>query len=390
MSGARPHYLEPTAFHARTSPLVQGADWERWATYQMPAVFSTVEQEYFALRNNAVVHDISPMRKYLAEGPDVERFVDRLVTRRAGTIRPGQVAYAVWCNGEGQVVEDGTLFRLAPDAFQINTAEPNLAWFEDTARGLDVAIRERTREIAALSLQGPASRAILAAAGFDGIADLRLFRHRRFELAGLDVLVSRTGYTGDLGYELWLEAEGALALWDLLAEAGRLHRLEPMGSRALDIARIEAGFLLVNADFVGAEAATRHSRKRTPFELGLDWAVDLTKPFFNGRRALLAEAARGPLRRLVGLDIAGNKPAGHSYVYARKGDADEIGLVTSAAWSPTLKKNLGFALLDARHAAIGTRVIVDIYHQKELKVERIEAEATVVERRFFDPSRRRA
>jgi aminomethyltransferase len=383
-------YLEPTPFHARTAPLVQGADWERWAGHQMPAVFSTVEQEYFALRNNAVVHDISPMRKYLAEGPDAERFIDRLVTRKAGTIKPGQVAYALWCDGEGHVVEDGTLFRVAPDAFQINTAEPNLAWFEDTARGLDVAISERTAAIAALSLQGPASRAVLEAAGFEGIAGLGFFRHRRFAVAGLEMLVSRTGYTGDLGYELWVAAEGALALWDLLAEAGRRHRLEPMGGRALDIARIEAGFLLVNVDFVGAEAATRHSRKRTPFELGLDWAVDLTKPFFNGRRALLAEAAWGPRRRLVGLDIAGNKPAALSYVYGRKGDSAEIGLVTSAAWSPTLKKNLGFALVDARHAAIGTRVVVDIYHQKELKVERIEAEATVVDRRFFDPPRKRA
>ncbi|MFQ5985422.1 MAG: aminomethyltransferase family protein, partial [Alphaproteobacteria bacterium] len=375
--------LRETAFHPRIAPLVLSGQWGRWAGYVTVTCFEDVTHEYFAIRNAASLFDISPLMKYRVTGRDAARFVNRLLTRNIGKCAPGRACYGVWCDDEGKVVEDGTVFRLAANEFQINSQERNLCWFQDTALGLDVSIEDVSDAMAALALQGPLSRVILEELGLDGVSALRYFDMARLQLDNLPLLVTRTGFTGDLGYELWVEPEGALDLWDRLMEVGGRRGLTPIGSAALDYARIEAGLLQIDADFIGAELALRESQKRSPFELGFEWLVDLDKEHFVGKRALVAERRQGtPRRRVVGLEIVGNKPAAGAFVYAGR---KEVGRTTSGIWSPILKKNIALATLDGAYAAVGTALEVDIWHPKELKIERIMAPCRVVRRPFYDP-----
>lgn len=378
-----------TPFHARTAPLCLGDDRGRWAGYTTVNVYTNAELEYFAIRNAATLFDLSPMIKYRVAGPDAGRYMNRLLTRNVDRIAPGRVAYAVWCNDDGKVLDDGTVFRFADDEFRINAQERHLCWFLDSAVGYDVTVEDVSDGIAALALQGPTSYAVLKALGLDGVAGLRPYRFAEFGLDGLSLTVSRTGFTGDLGYELWVAPSGALDLWDRLMDAGRLHGITPIGSHALDMARIEAGFIATNTDFVAADQALRPTRGRSPFDLGLGWLVDFDKGHFNGRRALLREREAGSRYRVVGLDIEGNKPAHQSLVYHGRG-RKSVGAVTSAMWSPTCKRNIAIATLEAPYAEAGDGLWADVYVQKELKWERIEARCRIVDRPFFKPERRTA
>lgn len=381
--------LLPTPFHARLVPWNANHNWERWEGWLSVGAFDNVEREYFAIRNAATLYDISPITQYEVTGPQAAAFMDRLVTRDMTKVKPGRAAYALWCDDDGNVVEDGTIFRLAEDRFLVTVQEHNLVWFEDTAWGMDVTIADVSERWAGLSVQGPLTRDVLVQAGLEGVEALRPFDVRALRMGGTELLVSRTGFTGDLGYELFCAPADALALWDRLFDIPLGRRVLPIGSHALNLARIEAGFLQVNVDFVGSQAVLRNSQKRSPFELSLDWLVALDKPAaFVGQRALKAElAAGGPKRRVVGLDVEGNKPAVESFLYDGK---REVGLVTSAMWSPTCKRNIAIASVDAGCAALGTRLEADIWFRKELRIEKTMAPCRVVERPFWNPARKRS
>ena len=387
-----PHFVKPlleTPFHARARALSQVDSYIPWAGYTTVDVFTTVEQEYFAIRNAATLYDLTPMVKYRIRGPQALPYLNRLVTRDIAKLKPNRVAYCVWCNDAGHVLDDGTIFRLGEDEYRLCTAERQIDWLLDSAVGFDVEVTEITAEIAALALQGPTAYAVLRTAGLAGIEKLKPFDIGRFSLGAHALTVSRTGFTGDLGYELWMDPAAAEEVWDALMTAGRTRGIRAIGSQALNIARIEAGFLSPHVDFVSAEQTIRTGRDRSPIELGLSWLLDFDKGHFNGRRALIAERTRGARRQLVGLDIAGNKPAHNALLYTESDGKREIGSISSAIWSPTCKRNIALAMVDAPHFKMGTTVWAEIYLNRELVWERRMSKAVVVERPFFAPERRR-
>jgi aminomethyltransferase len=396
LTESEPHYrrpLLPTPFHERSRALSQVDSFIPWAGYTTVDVFTTVEQEYFAIRNAASLYDLTPMVKYRIAGADALRFLNRLLTRDIAKLRPGRVAYGVWCNDAGHLIDDGTVFCLGEGEYRLCTAERQLDWLLDSAIGFDVGISEVTEDVAALALQGPTSYSVLRKAGVAGVERLKPFELGQFVLPAAGdarLMVSRTGFTGDLGYELWMEPKDAERVWDALIEAGQTRGIRPVGSRALNIARIEAGFLLPNVDFVPAERTVFIGTERSPLELGLAWLVDFAKGHFTGRRALLAEQRRGARRRLVGLDVEGTKPAYNALLYADPSLRRQAGSVTSAVWSPTTKRNLALAMMDAPHFGTGGTLWAEIYLNRELVWERRVVRARVVERPFFAPERRRA
>jgi aminomethyltransferase len=303
------------------------------------------------------------------------------------------VAYGVWCNDAGHLIDDGTVFCLGAGEYRLCTAERQLDWLLDSAVGFDVGISEVTEDVAALALQGPTSYSVLRKAGLEGVERLKPFELGSFVLptaGNAALMVSRTGFTGDLGYELWMAPADAERAWDALMEAGRTRGIRPVGSRALNIARIEAGFLLPNVDFIPSERTIFIGTGRSPLELGLGWLVDFGKGHFTGRRSLLEEQRRGARRRLVGLDVEGNKPAHNTLLYCDRGLRRQVGSVTSAAWSPTTKRNLALAMVEAPHFDTGRTLWAEIYLNRELVWERRVVRARVVARPFFAPQRRRA
>ena len=377
-------------FHPRLAALSQQNDWYSWAGYMAPLSLWDEELEYFAIRSQAALFDISPMVKYRIEGPDAETFCNRLTLRDVAKLKPGRVHYTAWCDEHGHVLDDGTLFRLASDTFRLCCQERHLPWLLDSAIGFDVSVTEETEAVAGLALQGPTSFAILRVAGFVGIERLKPFDLAAFPHDGGTVTISRTGFTGDLGYELFVDADKALSLWDRLMDAGRLHGVRAIGYTALNRARIEAGFIVANADFVTAEQAVRADRVRMPDEIGLGWMIDEAKGHFNGRRAILgARTANSHRHVLVGLEIEGNVPAEHAIVY-HKGKR-EVGLVSAAIWSPTAKRNIAIASL--RRPA-GTTITddlwVEIYAMRELQYVKLMKRARIVERPFVKLARRTA
>lgn len=265
-----------------------------------------------------------------------------------------------------------------------------MAWFQAAAIGMDVSIVDETHDIASLAIQGPTSFSILKNMNLDGIENLKMFGLTHSDFEGTELMVSRTGFTGDLGYEVWLSPDKAEAFWDALFAAGKFHGIRAMGTDALEQARIEAGYIAAYIDFLPATVTVRAGRSRSPFELGLDWLVDFKKPNFNGRRALAKEKRQGSTWRLVKLDIEGNKPAHHSYIYAKSsGRKKEVGFITSAAWSPICKQNVAIGTVRTPHGKVGDKLFVEIYYQREMHWSRLMAEATVVDKPFWDPPRRR-
>ena len=401
LTESEPHYRQPllkTPFHERARAASQLDNFVPWSGYTTVDVFTTVEQEYFAIRNATSVYDLTPMVKYRIAGPDALRFLNRLMTRDIRKLTAGKVTYGVWCNDGGQLIDDGTVFCLGANEYRLCTAEWQLDWLLASAIGFDVEIAEVTEEVAALAVQGPTSCALLKALGLAGVERLKPFELGQFVLSGaapaaparIEMTVSRTGFTGDLGYELWMRPEDAESVWDALMEEGRSRAIRPIGSRALNMARIEAGFLLPHLDFVSAAHTLHVGTERSPLELGLAWLVDFGKGHFTGRRALLAEQRRGPTRQLVGLDVEGNKPAHNALLYANRSGSKQVGSVSSATWSPTCKRNLAFAMVEAPYIALGSTVWAEIYVNRELVWERRMARARVVPRPFYAPPRRRA
>ncbi len=378
-----------TPFYSRLKKLDTLNTWHEWKGYSSADALYCAETEYFAIRNATGVFDLTPMTKYRISGPDARDYLDRLVTRDMRKIKPGRVAYAVWCDDQGQVIDDGTIFHLREGDYRLCSQERHFAWLTAAAVGFDVSIVVETAEIAALAVQGPTSFSVLSGLNLRGLENLKPFGLMHFEFEGSELLVSRTGFTGDLGYEIWINAEKAEALWDALFDAGKLHGIRPIGTSALDLARIEAGYLAALEDFLPADTTVRTGRSRSPFELGLDWLVDFKKPNFNGRRALAEEKRNGSTWRLVKLDIEGNKPAHHSYIYAKeKRNKKEIGFITSAAWSPVCKQNIALGTVRMPHGKPGDTVWVEIFYQREMHWTRVMAKAVVVDKPFWFPPRR--
>jgi aminomethyltransferase len=387
---ARFHFKSPlkkTPFHPRTAAHNVMNHWGPWGGYTTALVFEDEAMEYTAIRNAASVYDLCPMVKYRIKGPDAAAYLNRLTVRNAGKLSVGGVHYTIWCDDDGKIIDDGTLFRLAEDEYRICCQERHLPWLLDSAVGFDVEVAEVTEEIAALSLQGPCTAAVLQASGFD-VSGLKPFRMASFPFDGGTLIISRTGFTGDLGYELWTTPKHALALWDHLFEAGHLFGIRPIGSNALNTARIEAGFIITNLDFIPSHQAVREDRMRSPFEMGLEWLIDWEKGHFTGRRALIAERDGGTSKwALVGLDIAGNVSAQGSLLYHDR--KHEAGFITAAAWSPTLKRNIALAQVERRHMK-AENLWVEIYALRELQYVKLMLPVKLAERPFFFPDRRRA
>ncbi|MGN6307572.1 MAG: aminomethyltransferase family protein [Mesorhizobium sp.] len=379
-----------TPFQLRLDALAKTNDWYNWAGYRAPHSLWDEELEYFAIRSQAALFDISPMTKYRIEGPDAEAFCNRLTLRDVTKLKPGRVHYTAWCDDEGFVLDDGTLFRLSATRFRLCSQERHLPWLLDSAIGFDVTVEEETESVAGLALQGPTAFACLRAAGFAGVEKLKIFDLAEFPHESGTVTISRTGFTGDLGYELFVAREAALSLWDRLTAAGELHGIRAIGYTALNRARLEAGLIVANSDFVTAEHAIRADRTRMPDEIGLGFMVDPTKDHFNGCRAILEARAGKKLRHaLVGLEIDGNVPAEHAIVYHRK--SREVGLVSAAMWSPMAKRNIAIASLDLPYGDTVTDDLwVEIYAMRELKYERLMKKAKVVPRPFIKLDRRTA
>ena len=394
--------LKTTPFHPRTAPLVRAQTWRRWAGYQMASAYDPhPDREYAAIRNAAALIDVSPLYKYRLTGRDAARLLDRMITRDMTKLQVGQVYYTPWCDVHGKVIDDGTVSRLDEGAFRLTSADSSLRWLHLNAVGLEVAIEDISERMATLALQGPLSRAILEAVAPAEIATLKYFRLAETKVDGIPVAISRTGYTGDLGYEIWVEAADALALWDALMAAGTPYGLTPAGVWALDVARIEAGLIMLDVDYHSAHHALIEEQKSSPFEINLGWAVSPAKGPFNGRRALAAERARGPRWSFVGLEIdwvsferlfAAHRLPPHvpnvawrtsAPVYR---DGAQVGYASSGCWSPLLKKSLALAHLKTPHFEPGTPVEIEI----TVEHQRRRADAVVRKLPFYDPERKKS
>jgi aminomethyltransferase len=387
-------------FHARTFPLCESLSYRDWAGYYAPSSYEPLhEHEYNAIRNGAALIDVSPLFKYILSGRDAVRLVDRVITRDAHKLDVGQVVYTPWCDEDGHVIDDGTVTRLGEDRFRWTAADPTGRWIERQSAGLDVRIEDVSESVAALALQGPTSARVLRAITDADIDGLRYFRMTSGAIAGKHVDISRTGYTGDLGYEIWMAREDATAVWDALLDTGPAYGLKPTGLLALDVARIEAGLLLIDVDFFSVRKALTTSQIYSPFEMGLDRLVDARKGPFIGQRALTAERTSGPRRRIVGLAVdwteierlyeAVGLPPVAQATASRVAvpvfmHGHQIGRMTSSTWSPVLKQMIGLATVDAAHAMAGTRV--EIEHTVD--VVRHRAGARVVQTPFFNPKRK--
>ena len=391
-----------SAFHARTLQLCESLSYRDWAGYYAVSAYETHhEHEYNAIRNACALIDISPLFKYRLSGPDAMRLVNRVITRDASKMAIGQVYYTPWCDEHGKVIDDGTVTRTGQSEYRWTAADPNLRWFSENASGLNVHIEDISESVAALALQGPTSRRLLQQVCDADLSTLKYFRATRGSIGGVPVDVSRTGYTGDLGYEIWMPWNAALQVWDAIAGAGAAFDLHPTGMLALDVARIEAGLLLIEVDFQSSRKALIESQKYSPYELGLGRLVDLKKGPFVGRGVLMEEVKRGITRQIVGLEVnwtdverlydsvglPPTAPAGTSRVAVPvyRGRS-QIGRATSTTWSTTLKKLIALATVDAPHYAIGTPL------EMEMTVEAVRhrATATVVETPFFNPPRKRS
>jgi aminomethyltransferase len=389
--------LQQTPFHPRTSAINQLQNWRRWSGYYTAGLYEmTHEREYWAVRNSAALFDVSPLMKYLIKGKDAGRLLNRVVTRDVLKMSVGQVIYTPWCNHEGKVLDDGTISRLDDQTYRMTSADPNLRWLNMNAAGMDVSITDISAELAALSLQGPKSTKILSRCAKNTVDNLKYFRWMTNEIAGAAISISRTGYTGDLGYEIWMNPQDALKVWDAIMETGHDYAITPAGILALDVARVEAGLILIETDYTAAHHAIIETQKSSPFELGLGWAVNLDKPVFNGKAALQREKELGSEWMFVGLEV--DWP-GMERVYREVGlppqipattvraslpvyvGSAQVGYASSSAWSPVLKKYIAMAHLRRPYYEIGTVVGLEVTVEHQRKV----APARVVKTPFYEP-----
>ena len=378
--------LKLSNFHERQAALNLRDAWSSWNGFKFADYYYDVDYEYFCIRNTCGTYDICPMQKYLIEGADALAMLDRMVTRDLNKLRINRVTYVAWCNDSGRMIDDGTIFRLGESKFLLTCGSPCLAWLRKSALGFNrLSIVEHTEALAALSLQGPTSFAVLKAMGLEATSALKPFDIGHYPFAEGEIMISRTGFTGDLGYELWIEPNLALTLWDRLYEAGANYGIQPYGEAATNMARLEAGFIMPYMEFNEALKTVNFEYDQTPLELDLAWLVDFKKPHFNGRRALLEQHKTGPKTLLTKLNIEGNKPAEEALLYSDHDCGDEIGYVTSAMWSPSVKANIALAMINVE--ALSGDIWTEIYYQKELRHHRKVARCTVQKKAFWGPER---
>ena len=388
MSSLEKEQARPTHFHPRLAEYNIKGGWSAWNGYKFADYYYDVELEYFKVRNACGTYDICPMQKYFISGPDAQRMLNRMVTRDVTKMRIGWVSYVLWCTDEGRLIDDGTIFRLSEDEFMLTCGSPCTAWLEKSCFGFDrLSVRDRSDDLAALSLQGPTSCAALKKMGLAGIENAKPFAIGHFDFEGTSLMVSRTGFTGDLGYELWVEPEQALALWDALYAAGSDFGIHPFGEEATNMLRLEAGFIMPGYEFNEALKTVHFQHDQTPFELNLAWMVDFNKPHFNGRAALLEEAKRGPRYTLVKLEVDGNKPAEGSFVYDSAKCSSDVGYVCSAMWSPVVKSNIALAMIETQY--LGGELWAEINYQKELRHYSKVARCQIKNAPFWAPERAR-
>jgi len=393
-----------TPFHSRTDALCESKNWVEWSGYLSAQTYEMDHiHEYNAIRLGAGLFDVSPLFKYFIRGRDAVALMNRVITRDASKCRVGQILYTAWCDDEGKIIDDGTVARLGEDFFRMTAATPTLCWLQDNAFGMDVEIEEVTDAYGALALQGPTSRDLLQQLTDADLGALKYFRMVDTKLAGIPVNISRNGYTGDLGYEIFAEPDHCERIWDALIETGVAYKMMPAGMVALDMVRIEAGMLLLDADFHSASTAMFDVDKISPYELGLGWMVNEKKGYFVGQEALRREKARGPATCTVGLEIdvlelekvfvQNSMPLQLPYqswvdaipVYSDSDQRDHIGRATSGTWSPVMKKYAVIGRVKPQYAKIGTR----IYVEQTVNARRYAVSATVVKMPFFDPPRKR-
>jgi len=391
-----------TAVHQQTLKLCESLNYREWSGYYAVSVYETHhEHEYNAIRNAAALIDVTPLFKYRVSGKDATKFVNRVITRDINKVAVGQVIYCCWCDEQGKVIDDGTISRLGENLYRWTAADPSMRWFHQNALGLEVQIEDISGQLASLALQGPTSGRLLKQAAEAEIANLKYFRVTHGKIAGANVDISRTGYTGDLGYEIWIPWNDAPKVWDALVEAGKQFDLHAAGMVALDVARIEAGLILIEVDYFSSKKALIESQKYTPYEIGLGRLVDLKKEYFIGRAALEEENRRGPKRLLMGLDInwedverlydaIGLAPqvpsiASRVAVPVYRGGL-QVGKATSTTWSPTLKKMIALASLQREQAAPGT----ELHMELTVEAVRHKVRATTKELPFFNPPRKTA
>ena len=381
--------LKRTPFYPRAKLLNIRDAWAAWNGYKFADCYYDAEYEYFCVRNTCATYDICPMQKYEIKGRDAETMLNRLVTRDVAKIDINRVAYCVWCTDEGRMIDDGTIFKISDDKFMLTCGSPCTAWLAKSAFGFDdVTVTDVTERFAALSLQGPTSCATLKKMGLAGIENAKPFDIMYFPFHGDTLMVSRTGFTGDLGYELWIQPGLALEMWDALYAAGEDYGIQPFGEAATNMARLEAGFIMPAMEFNEALRTVNFEHDQTPFELSLGWLVDFKKPHFSGRSALLKEKKKGPKYTLTKLDIEGNKPAEESYIYSNKRCTKEIGYVTSAMWSPSVKANIALAMIKTEN--LTGDLWAEIYYEKELRQYSRVAKCTRKTKPFWSPPRARA
>jgi aminomethyltransferase len=391
-----------TAVHERTFALCESLNYREWSGYYAVSAYEGHhEHEYNAIRNASALIDVSPLFKYLITGRDASRFVDRIITRDVTKMTVGQVFYTPWCDEHGQVIDDGTVSRLEDQKFRWTAADPSLRWFTQNAAGLQVRIDDISEEYAALALQGPTSARLLRAVAQADIDTLKYFRVTPGTIDGVRVDISRTGYTGDLGYEIWIPAKDALRVWDALMAGGKPFDIKPAGMLALDVARIEAGLLLIDVDFFSSKKAMIDAQKYSPYEMGLGRLVSAAKGRFVGQQALREEQKQGHVRQVVGLAVdwtevetiyeeiglapsVGATASRVSVPVYRAGR--QVGRATSTTWSPTLKRMIALATIDRPHFADGTELQIEV----TVEAVRHKVKATVVKTPFFDPKRKTA
>jgi len=394
--------LRTTPFHPRTAPLSEGQAWRRWAGYVVASSYElSHDREYHAIRNSAALFDVSPLYKYMITGRDARRLLDHVVTRNVAKAKVGQVLYTPWCDNEGKQIDDGTISVLNAQTFRMTSADPTLRWLHLNASGLDVQITDVSDTTAALSLQGPSSRDILQRAAELDLSALKYFRLTNAKIRGIPVTISRTGYTGDLGFEVWVDASQAVPLWDALIEVGTPYGITPAGMLALDVARIEAGLLLIEVDYFSSRHAFIESQKSSPLELGLGWTVATDKERYNGQAALEAERARGPAWQFTGVTVdwdsleqlyadVGLPPRLPTQAWRMsvpiydRGGRKQIGYATSGGWSPLLKQYMALVHLGSEHKP-GTEVRIEMTVEHRRK----QAKAVLTPLPFFNPDRKR-
>jgi aminomethyltransferase len=390
--------LKTTPFHERTSKLCLPQNWRRWAGYLVVGSYElTLDREYWAIRNTAALIDVTPLMKYILKGKDARRLLNRVVTRDMDKLKVGQVYYTGWCDEEGKMIDDGTISRLDEATYRMTSADPSLRWLSMNAVGLDVEITEVTDDVAALSFQGPNSRKILNKVTEKPVDELKYFRLMKNKLCGKDVTISRTGYTGDLGFEIWMDARDALTIWDALMDTGASYGITPVGILAMDMARVEAGLFMIEVDYTSTTHAWIEPQKSSPFELGLDWTVALDKQgYFVGRRALEREKREGSAWKMMGLEVewegmdqlfksVGLPPqipgmAVRGSLPIMVGNV-QVGYSSTSTWSPLLKKYIALAHLQKPYYEVGTDVRMEI----TVEHHRQHAPAKVVKLPFYEP-----